>query len=60
MLRKLLAATPIITVLSLGLVGIAFADNPGTQGPPSQSCGSPTALNTPGGRNSANSPGSPF
>jgi hypothetical protein len=60
MLRKLLAATAIITVLSLGLVGIAFADNPGTQGPPSQSCGSPTALNTPGGGNSANSPGSPF
>ena len=60
MLRKLLVATAIVAVLSLGLVAIAFAANPGTQGPPSQSCGSSTAPNTPGGGNSANSPGSPF
>jgi hypothetical protein len=60
MLRKLLAATAIVTVLSLGLVAIAFAANPGTQGPPGQSCGSSTAPTTPGGGNSANSPGSPF
>ena len=60
MLSKLLAATAIVTVLSLGLVAIAFAANPGTQGPPTQSCGSTTAPNTPGGGNSVNSPGSPF
>jgi hypothetical protein len=60
MLRKLLAAAAIASVLLLGLEGMAFAANPGTQGPPSQSCGSATASNTPGGGNSTNSPGSPF
>jgi hypothetical protein len=60
MLRKLLASAAVVAVVLLGSVSVASADNPGTQGPPSQSCGSATAQNTPGGGNSANSPGSPF
>jgi hypothetical protein len=53
----------IVVVLSLTLVTTAFAADPhppGATGPPSQSCGSSTAPNTPGGGNSVNSPGSPF
>lgn len=44
--------------LVLAVSAPAVAANPGTQGQPSQSCGSPTAPNTPG--NSASAPGSAF
>ena len=60
MLRKLLIVGAIVFALLVGLVGIAFAANPPGNGQPGQTCGSQTALNTPGGGNSANSPGSPF
>jgi hypothetical protein len=59
-LRKLLTAMAIASVLLVAFGGIAFAANPPGQGQPGQSCGSQTAPNTPGGGNSANSPGSPF
>ena len=60
MLRKLLTSAAVVAILLFGSVSIAFAANPGTQGPPSQTCGSQSAPNTPGGGNSSNSPGSPF
>jgi hypothetical protein len=44
--------------LALAASAPAAAANPGTQGQPSQSCGSNTAPNTPG--NSASAPGSAF
>ena len=44
--------------LALVVSAPAGAANPGTQGQPSQSCGSPTAPNTPG--NSATAGGSAF
>ena len=43
---------------SLVVLGGAFAASPGTQGQPNQSCQQQSS--TPGGGNSANSPGSPF
>jgi hypothetical protein len=61
MLRKLLVAIAIVSVLLLALVGFASAADPhsgGGTGPPSQSCQNPATSTTPG--NSANSPGSPF
>jgi hypothetical protein len=58
LLRKLLAATAIVSVLLLGLAGIAFAVNPGTQGQPSKECLESGATQEPG--NAANSPGAPF
>jgi hypothetical protein len=44
--------------LALAVSGPAAAANPGNQGQPNQSCGSPTALSTPG--NSVSAPGSAF
>jgi hypothetical protein len=58
LLRKLLVATAIVSILLLGLAAIAFAANPGTQGPPSKTCLNPGATQEPG--NAAGSPGSPF
>lgn len=57
-MRKLLVITSMASVLLFGFVGIASADNPGTQGQPSQSCQNQTSA--PGGGNSSQSPGSPF
>ncbi len=48
----------VVVALSLVVVGTALADNPGTQGQPSQSCGSTNAQMTPG--QSASAPGSAF
>jgi|GraSoiStandDraft_41_1057321.scaffolds.fasta_scaffold5385199_1 hypothetical protein len=59
-MRKLLIIAATVSVLLFGLTGIAFADPTGNQGQPSQSCGSTTAPNTPGGGNSSQSTGSPF
>jgi hypothetical protein len=62
-MRKFLATLAILGALLLSVAGIAFAADPhsgDSTGPPSQSCGSSTAQNTPGGGNSTNSPGSPF
>ncbi len=58
MARKLLAVMTMASVLLFGLVGVASANNPGTQGQPGQNCGVQT--NAPGGGNSSQSPGSPF
>jgi hypothetical protein len=61
LLRKLLIMTAIVSVLLVGAVGMAFAANPpGPPGPPGQTCGKGAATSTPGGGNSAGSPGSPF
>lgn len=48
----------VLSILCLAIVGTAFAADPGTQGQPSQTCGSATALMTPG--NAMSSPGSAF
>ncbi len=48
----------VVLLLSLVLAGAALAADPGTQGQPSQTCGSSTALMTPG--NAAAAPGSAF
>lgn len=48
----------LVLVLTLGVVGTALADNPGTQGQPNQSCGSSNAQMTPG--QSASASGSAF
>jgi hypothetical protein len=58
MKRKLLTATVALCALLVGLTGVALAADPGTQGQPNQSCQAQPS--TPGGGNSANSPGSPF
>jgi hypothetical protein len=58
-MRKLLVIMTMASVLLFGLVGVASADNPGTQGQPSKSCGDPQT-SAPGGGNSSQSPGSPF
>ena len=58
MVRKLFAVMTMASVLLFGLVGVAAANNPGTQGQPSQSCGDQPRV--PGGGNSSQSPGSPF
>jgi hypothetical protein len=58
MLRKLGIATAILSLLLLGVVGIAFAANPPGTGPPSQTCLTDGALQEPG--HSADSPGSAF
>ena len=49
-----------VCVAALVVVSSALAVDPGTQGQPSQSCGSATAPSSPGGGNSSTSPGSPF
>jgi hypothetical protein len=59
-MRKLLIVATFVCVLLFGVVGIALADSTGNQGQPSQSCGSSTAQNSPGGGNSSASTGSPF
>jgi hypothetical protein len=48
----------LVLMLTFGVVGTALANSPGTQGQPNQSCGSPTALTTPG--QAASAPGSAF
>ncbi len=48
----------VVIALSLVVVGTALADNPGTQGQPSQTCGSSNAQMTPG--QSASASGSAF
>ncbi len=48
----------VVVVLSLVLAGTALAADPGTQGQPSQSCGSSTAPTTPG--QAVNASGSAF
>ena len=58
MLRKLLLVTTIVSILVLGLVGVALADSTGNQGQPGQSCqAQPSA---PGGQLPGSNPGSPF
>ena len=57
-LGTLAAAGTLAGGLALTFVGPAAAANPGNQGQPNQSCGSITALNTPG--NSVSAPGSAF
>src|SRR5258708_30666783 len=57
-MRKLLVVMTVASVLVFGLVGVASAANPGTQGQPSQSCGDQPSV--PGGGSSSLSPGSPF
>jgi hypothetical protein len=59
MVRKLLVMMA-ICALTFSFAGAAFAANPhaGTNGQPNQSCEAQTS--TPGGGNSAQSPGSPF
>jgi len=58
MARRLLIVTALVCALLVSIAGAALAASPGTQGQPSQSCEEQPA--TPGGGNSANSPGSPF
>jgi hypothetical protein len=58
MLFRVSMVIVLLAVLVLGIVGTALAADPGTQGQPSQSCGSQTAPNTPG--NAASAPGSAF
>ncbi len=55
---KISLALFVVVVLSLVVAGTALADNPGTQGQPSQTCGSSNAQMTPG--QSASAPGSAF
>jgi hypothetical protein len=57
-MRKTLAITALLGALTFGVAAPAFADSPGTQGPPSQSCQAYSATTRPG--HSADSPGSPF
>src|SRR5690242_16540726 len=60
-MRKLLVTATLVSVLLLGLAGIAFANpTPNQPGQPGQSCGSQSALIMPGGGNSSTSSGSPF
>jgi len=54
----MLALIVLVCALMVGLTGVALAADPGTQGQPNQSCEAQPG--TPGGGNSANSPGSPF
>lgn len=49
-----------VCVAALAIASSALAVDPGTQGQPSESCGSLTAPSTPGGGNSSTSTGSPF
>jgi hypothetical protein len=58
MTLKLLFVTAVVLAVLVGLTGAAFAADPGTHGQPKQSCEAQSS--TPGGGNSANSPGSPF
>jgi len=60
MVRKLLVVTAVVCALlvSMAGAGAALAASPGTHGQPNQSCEEQPS--TPGGGNSANSPGSPF
>jgi len=57
-MRRLLILLAVLCASLAVLGGVAFAASPGTQGQPNQSC--QAQPNTPGGGNSANSPGSPF
>lgn len=58
MLFRISLGIVLLAMLAMGLVGSAFADNPGTQGQPSQSCGSASASSTPG--QAASASGSAF
>jgi hypothetical protein len=60
MLRKLLTSTAMVAVLLLLLATAAFADSPGTQGQPSQSCQDPATSTTPGNAGNPSNTGSPF
>jgi hypothetical protein len=61
-MRKPLTTLVVVAVLVFSVVGVAMAVDPHSasnpKGQPSQSC--QAQPNTPGGGNSANSPGSPF
>jgi hypothetical protein len=57
-MQKCLAITAMVGALTLGVAAPAFADSPGTTGPPSQSCQNYSATTRPG--HSGDSPGSPF
>jgi hypothetical protein len=57
-MRRSLAITALVGAFTFGVAAPAFADSPGTTGPPSQSCQAYSATTRPG--NSFASPGSPF
>ena len=52
-MRRILTITAATAVLVLAPASAAWADSPGTNGQPNQSCGSATAPNTPGNASSA-------
>ena len=58
MVRKRLVVSAVVCALFISMAGAALAASPGTHGQPNQSCEEQPS--TPGGGNSANSPGSPF
>jgi len=58
MVRKLLVVSAVVCALFISMAGAALAASSGTHGQPNQSCEEQPS--TPGGGNSANSPGSPF
>src|SRR5690349_21306868 len=58
LMRRFLLTLAIFGALALGIVSIAIAASPGTNGQPNQSCEAQPS--TPGGGNSGASPGSPF
>lgn len=47
-MKKYIAALGIVCGLTLGISAPVFADSPGTQGPPSQSCQDFSATTRPG------------
>ena len=57
-MKRFVALSLVLGALTLLPAAAALAADPGTQGQPSQSCGSATALQTPG--NAVNAPGSAF
>jgi hypothetical protein len=57
MLRKLLLVTAIVCVVMIGFTTTAFANNPGTQGQPGQSC---QVTTTPPSTQAASARGAPF
>ena len=59
-MRRLLIVVALVSVLVLGLAGIAFADPTGNHGQPSQSCQDPATSTTPGNAGNPSNTGSPF
>jgi hypothetical protein len=55
---RLFLIAAVVCAFALTVAGAFAARNPSGTGPPSQTCGSSTAPNTPG--HSSSSPGSPF